>query len=27
MLSGDPYFTVHPYKTEEEVFQILKKII
>ena len=27
MLSGDPYFTIHPYTTEEEVSQILKKII
>jgi len=27
MLSGDPYFTVHPYTTEDEVFTILKEII
>lgn len=27
MLSGDPYFTIHPYTTEEEVFEILKDIM
>ncbi len=27
MLSGDPYFTIHPYTTEEEVFEILDKIL
>lgn len=27
MLSGDPYFTVHPYTTEEEVFEILTDIM
>ena len=26
MLSGDPYFIIHPYTTEEEVFEILDKI-
>lgn len=27
MLSGDPYFIIHPYTTEEEVFEILKDIM
>jgi nucleoside 2-deoxyribosyltransferase len=27
MLSGDPYFIVHPYTTEDEVFEILKGIL
>lgn len=26
MLTGNPYFHIHPYKTEEEVFEILLKI-
>ncbi len=27
MLSGDPYFIIHPYTTEEEVFEILTDIM
>jgi len=27
MLSGDPYFIVHPYTTEDEVFEILDAIL
>lgn len=26
MLTGNPYFHIHPYETEEEVFEILLKI-
>ena len=27
MLSGDPYFTIHPYTSEAEVFAILEEIL
>ena len=27
MLTGNPYFTIHPYTTEEEIYSILDKII
>ena len=27
MLSGNPYFSIHPYKAEEEIFQILDEIL
>lgn len=27
MLTGNPYFTIHPYTTEEEIYSIIDKII
>ncbi len=27
MLTGDPYFNIHPYGTEEEIYAILNKIL